>query len=397
MVETQTTETSLYFHPVAWTSIAINTQPLPGNHVFGSGFGAASQTLTCASPYAGNTLGAENEYHTYRGYSMPAMLDYSANVGQAPRIEAVRGVATDIQLDAEGGATLHWFMITTSSPTTAVANFKIQAVVRGGDAINIDNKAFDEGELIMSGALGPVTLAGGNAYGPTGQPAAGITSTSSSAGTVYAFAIPMKYEKALFEQSRGFNVRVDTFIDNPACNDPATEGSMMTSTMGPFASGTHQPRLVVHNTPALSIAQPLVLESVPDVGILVRMGVFSPWGGYDVDVKSATVELIGLDNEVNIRATASAPLGPHPSAFIEAVYSGWLWDFEGVTPPDGMYAMKVKVPNLQGTAFAVSTSEFRLLNGHIVTGPERDAPAPGMPLLLLALLALGIVVRRRTL
>jgi MYXO-CTERM domain-containing protein len=386
------TDTTLFFHPIAWTSFVINTQPLSPSYPYAAPFAATSQTLTCLSGPLGNTGGLENEYHEFRGRAVPTLVQYERMQGGKPFVEPVNGIAQDVVLDPNGGTTLHWFMVSTSG-SAPVPNLRIQATVRSGDELSVNHAAYDAGDLLLSGSLGPMTLVGGSAYGPNGQPVAGVTSSASGSGTVYGFAIPMTVHQGLFEASKGFNVRVEAFLENPLCS--ATGGSIMSGNLAPFADATRAPRLVIRHSPGLTVVEPFSAEAVKGVGVLFRIGLQSVWGRYDVNLAGASLQLTGPATEPLIDTTQTPTAGPHPSSYVEPVYAGWLWDFNGITPPNGDYTVTLNVSNLQGTATSTHTYDFKLKGGNIVLSESKDAPAPGAAMVLLGLAAVALLARRR--
>lgn len=404
-------ETQLYFHLINIQDFPINTQVPQPNPFSQVSVGVSPATLTCASrPLAGtgfeNTGGIENDYHTYRGYSSPSYVEYDNVENGLPRTHAERLLGTNITINETAGVAMHWFMKTTASVPTAgavvagtaggpVANVVVAAEMRSGDAISVDDKAYDRGELMMQGRTEPVTLLRGQALGPTGQPSTQVHGEQTSAGYVYEFVVPFTINNATLSRHLGFNLRIDVFVDSPECNDK-NSGTVMTDSVEPYLDETHLPRLTLRNSPALVITQPATVSETGTRGdrhLLVEWAVISPWGNYDVDVANATTTVEG-PGDMALQRNHSIQRTHEHYHMGDPWQAGWALNLSQWPPRDGTYQATLTVPNLQQTALAVSTVEFRMEGGRLASGPGQELPAPPAALLVLALLGLALARRR---
>ena len=108
---------------------------------------------------------------------------------------------------------------------------------------------------------------------------------------------------------------------------------------------------------------------------------------YDLDRARLTLDVDGPGQAGFVLAAAPQRFHEHGRFLSEADLT-WVWEGAARAAPPGHYNATLRVPNLQGTA----TLEVPL--AFTVDAP-RQAPAPALPLLGLALAAALLSARRR--
>jgi hypothetical protein len=354
------TETTLYFH----IADALNDFPIstaPPVDLAGPAGGQLSTTHSlCLSAADPATTLASKQYHTYYGFSTPDAVDMggAASPSQSPMN---RGLGTDLELGSDS-ATLEFYLAGSAGPTpihpTAVPNVVVRATVRTGSAISVDDTTYNGGRVLMRGESEPALLAGAATTGASFESVAGRD--------VYGFSIPLDIESNNTTARDGFNVRIDVFVENPACSEPGSH--FMPDVVVPYIDADHVSRLVVQARSPVSILS--VSPSFLQHGVAVTVKAVSPWGGYDVDAATVNATITGPSTAANIYlADHSPPSGQAPRELT------FFWPNEQDQAEGGLYAVTVSLQNLQGTAVANATAAFDLRDGSIYPAVAGSLPA----------------------
>ena len=380
--------TSLYFHIIGVQDFPINTQKPDDTWTDESSYGAATSTLTClpAIPMVGATAQA---YHTFYGYSSPGLVDYRMIQNGEPRIEAARGLGGDVHLDPSVPTTLHWFIaVGVGAPQGAplpVPNVVLRTTWRVGDAISVDDVAYDSGTMIAQAQTDPVTLLGPQVITSSGAGSQQVKAVGQEGGLyIYEFTLPLKPAVDVIPQAEGFNVRVDMFLDNPACGG---SGSVMPDEVAIYTSPQFRPRL------ELAVKDPLwVVTMTPRLvgrDLVVAAQVASAWGRYDLDVDKAAFTIAGPSEAKSIAPVPVLdPYEREANWWANPALMGWAWDTATDQPAGGHYTATLTVPDLQGTGHALASVGFEI-------GSPEKLPGVGVPMLLLGLALAAVVVARR--
>lgn len=363
----------LYVDPLA--DFPITPQAPPDGFVVNSGLGLASNTFTCAEnpplarPFA--------ESHTMRGYAYPEPVVVER--GDSVKFHPSRGVEGDVTLSGEP-LVLHWYWAIDPAPgaaggeqaTLPLPNVVVEATLRMGNAISVDDAAYDQGTVIASGRSEPATLAGPATQGATYEVVGGQA--------VYEFVVPMAVEAPLVPHEQGFNLRVDTYM-----SDCAGEGRFMPHAVALHSSPGHRPRLEAVLVDPLSGA---LHANVTADGTLVAFG--------------EPMSVLGTGDIANVTITAVGPDGePVELENQDMVREGYgpcghdcghrrIYQYLRVLPdaPAGRYTLTMSFTNQQGTATHTLTQEVAVV-------PEQAAPGVAPLLLAAGLLAVAVALRRR--
>jgi len=103
----------------------------------------------------------------------------------------------------------------------------------------------------------------------------------------------------------GFTLRIDVFLDNPACADRGGSGSVMPNLVHPFADAQHRPSIttaVLAPLRVLAFGARFIGGDPPFV--IVRAVVQSVWGNYDVDEGNLSATLDGPTGHVDLEPVA---------------------------------------------------------------------------------------------
>jgi hypothetical protein len=393
------TPTTVYLHPIHPFDMPINTQT-PTKLGEMMHLGATTSTATCAAPLAGSLAGVANEYHTYRGYSTSGFVAYGIVENGVPRVHPTRGLGANIFV-AEGSAFLSWYfaleasgMSPTSMPrpiATAAPSVVVQATIRAGDPISLDDKAYDTGPILLQGETAPATLVAGYAIGNDGQPSPHVRGFTVNGRTVYEFKVPLQTSGPPLPNSTGYTLRIDAFVANPACAGPSGSGSVMPNVVSPYWAPAHLPRIEWHTSPALLLEQSLSVRPASG-GLSFNWSYNSPWGNYDANASQEQLTVTGPQGDVPVTRTALVQRLHEHFHLNDPVHSGWFWNFSEQAPADGLYRAHVSVPNLQGTALLESHIEFRLRDGVLTTAGDRAIPASNLPAIILVLTLAGLIL-----
>jgi hypothetical protein len=133
----------------------------------------------------------------------------------------------------------------------------------------------------------------------------------------------------------------------------------------------------------------------------------SPFGNYDVDVANITMSVTGPTTPGQISPPRVVQRSFEHNHHYEPVELTWLWNYHLERAAPGTYTVTVTAPNLQHTASVTKTASFVIPEdgravgyddaGAVVAPQGEDAreetPAPGIVLLVLAVLALALLRR----
>lgn len=354
---------TLYFHMNGFQEFPINTQKPVDWFKPAPGVGLATHSGSCGGLASGTP--ADKEYHTWRGFSSPGYVEYEYTPNGQPIVHAERGLSYDIEF---GGDTLllHWYLATqTALPSSQQAdpdvapvvlpNVVVRGTLRAGEEVAIDGSGYDSGALVAQGQSAPATLAM--------QATTGATWTQVDGQNVYEFVVPLELKARTIPKDQGFNLRVDAFLDNPQCTDPASTGYLMPNLVKVHTSPDLRPRMDVQVGKAVKIEylHPQFLLGK----VVFHASANSPWGNYDVDETPGgiTLEVLGPDG------TPAAP-SLRPSGIVqrthdhdhhtEAVDIAYTWPYQEDDAPDGVYTVRFSVRNDQATATAYATGRFEL-------------------------------------
>lgn len=383
-------DVTLHLHLVgASQESPINTQPAR-ELGFDPALGLATHTLTCVPnpPAGGQPFMA---YHTWYGFSSPAYVEYDNQQNGHPRYASVQILGYDLLLEAEPPV-LTWYLTTQAGPASALpvplANVVVEATVRVPDGISVDDRAYDSGPVIARGRSEPALL--------FADQSDGVEHSMAGDRHVYGFQVPLEVEQPLVGRL-GYTLRVDVFVENPACADPQAGQALMPGVVAPYFDADHRPRIEAR------VAEPLrILALQPQfVGddVVLHGLVNSVWGNYDVDEGNLSLEVDGPAGRDVLQPAVVVQRWREHYHHGEPVEVTWIWNRTG--QPDGLYHFRLVAGNDQGTAVATATAAVDLRPGDDVAysagppelAPERSAPgvAPGLALLLVALAA---VLRR---
>jgi hypothetical protein len=363
--------TVLYLHVFNGQDMPINPQAPGADYAIDDDFGAATSSLGCFPTLPG--VGFIEDFHTVYGYATPSPLHYER--GGEPEVHPSRGLLGSVPL--EGAAPMmHWYWSTQVAAgegpaPTPVPNVVVQATMRAGAAISVNDVAYNEGELLAEGRSQPATLAG--------DASTGVEHSIVGDRHVYHFAFPLEVQAAAIPKE-GYNLRIDTYVLRDGC--PA-DGYLMPNVINVHSSPGHRPRLELATVQAPAIVG---LDARLENGSwLFDVRANSPWGG--VDVGNITVEVEGPTTPSSVDAVEYEAVHCHCDTFggYNEVYTDarFAWDAAADAALDGDYVVRVHLTNLQGSSEAFSEERFA-----ISTPKESPGVAPGFAVIGLAGLAL---------
>ncbi|MHB8633879.1 MAG: hypothetical protein ACYDBQ_07945 [Thermoplasmatota archaeon] len=435
------TPTTLYFHIIGHDDMPINTQKPSDNWTAQDALGLGTASSSCVPPVPGEALTGQ-EHHTFYGYSSPSIVEYNFIENGKPRTHPERGISFDAQLDTAKPWVTHWYLKTQAvtsnqqpggpgtDPNRApivIPNVVVQVTVRTGDGISIGDAAYNSGDIIAQGKTAPLTLAGPATdsldKGKVGYE--GYNETGADASQIYGFAVPMTINSPVIPKVTGYNVRIDIYMDNGACNQPGQSGYLMPNNVRIYSDPNHRPRM------ELNVMNPIRIEYMhPEfVGdeLVVHTSENSPWGNYDVNNQVGGVQLHikgpGFEGDPPHLAVAAFVQRFHEHNFhTQAVDVTYAWPYKEDNAPDGTYTVSLRATNMQESATATGTTTFEIGKQLLVqlcgatqqgsgaitnaqcqsqdqtqqgTVPgAKKSPAAG-PLVAVGLLAAAFVVRRR--
>lgn len=386
---------TLYLHVKGFQDFPINTQP-PDYTGFTpvERLGIAANTLTCAPDTP--LTGLDQDYHSYYGFSTPSYVEYDELQGGRPRIWPERQLGYEAVLDAGVPPILRWYIETEAGTSTLAGvpvplpNVVVQATLRVGDNISVDDKAYNTGPIVAQGRSGPALLAA--------ELSQGVDHSMVDGRHVYGFTVPMEVAQPTIGVA-GYTLRIDVFLDSPACGDPDA-GTVMPFAVLPYADAEHSPVITT------GVLRPLRIDSlVPrfDGGrVVINASLSSVWGNYDVDEANLTLTVTGPGATVDLLPASIVQRYAAHDRHADPVEVGWAWDAGDVE--DGRYRLKLIASNDQRTANATAVAAVDLrpgrdraypADGEMTAPPEQELPPPTPALLLVALGVLAAVLRRR--
>jgi PGF-CTERM protein len=371
--------TVLYMHVLDGQDLPISPQAPADGYVANDSFGAATSSLSCLPPVPTvGLLGAD--YHTVYAYATPSLIEYSRGSGQ-PELHPARGLRDSVPL--EGAApVLHWYWSTEVAAgqgpvPTPVPNVVVQATMRAGAAISIDDVAYNTGEVLAEGRSEPSTLAG--------DASTGVEHSLVDGHHVYHFTIPLEVKGTAIPKE-GYNLRIDTYVVRDGCPG---EGYFTPNLLSMHSSSGHRPRLELATVQAPRVE--VLAPRLENGSWVFDLRAHSPWGG--LDVGDVAVEVLGPTAATTIAA------GPYHAAThchcdVFGAYAEHstdvraVWDAAADEAEPGLYTLRVQAQNLQGTANVTAEQPFAVAS-------EKESPGFAPGLAVLAVLGLALLLRRR--
>ncbi len=412
----QSTPTTLYFHINGFQDFPINTQKPDDSYKASEGVGLATHSTSCLPEAPGTPLSSKS-WHTFYGYSSPGYVQYDVLENGRPRYHPERGISFDALLDSGVQPSMKWYLETQTGapgsggadPNTApvvVPQVVVRATLREGDTIGIGDEHYNEGNILMQGQTAPSDLS---------PSAANYREVDGK--HVYEFDIPLDVQIPKIPRATGYNVRVDVYMEIPGCDNP-DNGYLMPNAVRVHTSPDARPRL------ELSIMNPIRIEYLHPqfVGddLVVHTSMNSPWGNYDVDEGPGGIEvgITGPSPATSMAQVAFTQRHEEHNHHQEAVDVSYVWPYKQDNAKDGLYTVSVSVWNDQRTAQATGAAQFEIGKGTIFgcgeattaasatddckkevqpdgVIQEKDSPGVGLVVLLGALAALAVTLRKR--
>jgi hypothetical protein len=387
---TASTPTKLFFHLINFQDFPINTQEPDDRFTSSEGIGLATHSTNCIpnpNDVAGQGGAPFVDNQRYYGYSSPSYVEYNFEQDGKPRTHPERGISYDAVIDQNAPFDLYWYMSTsTSAPNSngvnpdvvpvVIPNVIVKATIRAGDAISVDDTAYDTGPELVSGQTAPATIGGGQVIGAdgstTGHPDVSYVGGQPGSGDyLYQFKVPMKVSSPVIPRSTGYNLRVDMYIDSPAC--PANSGPEAKDNykfmIQPkiHTSKEHRPRM------ELAIMDPIRLEYLHPqfVGddLVIHTSMNSAWGNYDVneiDPDGIQVSVTGPSPATSLAKAAIVQRTHEHYHHQEAVDITYVWPYKTDRAANGLYTVTVKFLNDQRTAEATGVAQFEIGKGTVI-------------------------------
>lgn len=387
------TPVTLYAHLINVQDFPLNTQLPDAAYEENVSFGAGATQLTCLHETVGDVLGGvtSQSFYTYYGYVAPAVVEYAwAARGETPRTHPVRGVTADVHLNESQPMSLVWYLSMSTAanvndllsqenhPTPLpIPNVVIRATLRSGDAVSIDDRAYNDGLLLARGATDPVTLVADQVNPASSQvKALGLV----DGRWLYEFTLPLGIEVPSIRKTDGANLRVDVYMDNPQC-DP-DDGSIQT-TVFMHSSDGRRPRL------EFAIDNPFEVTStsaqwVKD-DLVLTFEASSVWGLYDLNEETLELKVSG-PSPGNFERLVLPTYHHHPHSDPTPQLI-WVWK-NATQAPVGHYDVSLTGANLQQTATLEAHASFDKASGRQAVG----SPAG---FAVLALVAVALLKPRR--
>lgn len=434
----ESTPTTLYFHIFdTFNRFVINTQPLDVE--FFEVGGTNNPTW--------NELGWDQ--NTIYGYSTAGPVEYEFIENGRPRMHPERGIASDVLIDEEGGATAFLYLdvrdvVGLDALPNALPELTFEVTVQEGDDPGRDAD-YDVGTNIMHGkttvnvadaTVTPTDLPNGAATYliclavscypkpedpiPAGPSVSEGNQAIEASGSGYLtpdesgiVEIPVQLDilRDRIPRSEAYNVRIDWYQGE----EHFGEDGFSTGYFRLAADQDHIPRL------EFNIFNPIYVEFLhPQVAagsLLIHAGVNSPWGTYDIDTDSIELTVDGPSDPETLKEVVSTNQHVH-GLHDEAAQITYLWKFREEQAAEGEYTISIAVQNNgfidadgnvvpESKRTATATASFVIEgqeaigfdeSGNVVEptldGEEVDTPAAG-PLAALAMLGVALVLARR--
>ncbi len=412
------TPATMYFHINGLQQFPINTQ-MPDDRYADSPSRGGMSHSGCVSDPVGAQHFTDRSAHTWYGFSSPSIVEYNVDDSGKPRIHPERGLSYDVELDTTKPALFTWFLegksvVPVEGPVdpdtypTPVPQVVVRATIREGDDVSVGDEAFNQGKRIAFGESMPTDLLGSATT--TNEH---VTVHEVDGRYIYQFTFPLEYDTDTITKEEGYNIRVDAYMKNEYCSDPAAKNSLMLDFTRVHTSPAYRPNL------HWSIMNPLYVEVMHPqfVGddLVVHTELNSPWGSYDVlgDLASEPQIDLAFDGPTTVRTlqriVVDHSTGHGPLYHFLPVQATWLWDYEADAAEDGTYRVTISIENDQRTAVAHAVSTFQI-GGDEVCYPGEDGKAvctkggpptvvdeksPGVPTLALLAALVGMALLRR--
>ncbi|HLF15893.1 MAG TPA: hypothetical protein VI796_00440, partial [Candidatus Thermoplasmatota archaeon] len=297
------------------------------------------------------------------------------------------------KLDKAQPFVLHWFLegqVTTlevdpdpNSVAAPIPQIVVLAAMRGGNLASIQNDAFNDGDLLAQGTAGPFQLVGQQSgeinalAAPATAPRGALAvHTAPSGAPLYEFSVPMDVQADAITRGDGANIRIDIYVDNPACSDPQ-EGKLMPNLVRVHTSKEFRPRI------DLSILNPLRIEYLHpeflgDGSIAIHASMNSPWGNYDIaESGGVTLSITGPTTPKQVERVEFTQKSHDHGQHQEPVQATYKWKYSADGAMDGLYTVALVASNDQGTGQATAVTHFQIgQGGRPPCGPE-DAESQG--------------------
>jgi hypothetical protein len=378
------TPTTLYMHLIDFQDFPINTQAPDDRFVDSTAIGLATHSLNCLpnpNDVAGQGGAPFVDNHKYYGYSSPSYVEYNFEQDGKPRTHPERGISYDAVLDQNAPFFLYWYMATmpygapsvppatTDAVPVVIPNVVVKATIRAGDAISVDDAAYDTGPELASGRTVPATLAH-NTVAPNSE---GVTSpdvtpagTTAAGAPIFEFKVPMTISSPVIPRATGYNLRIDMFMEDPSGNCDE-ESKFMSNSVKVHTDPTHRPRM------ELAVMNPIRLEYLHPqfVGddLVIHTSMNAAWGNYDVneqDSDGITISVTGPSAATSLVKAAIVQRTHEHYHHQEAVDITYVWPYKTDRAQDGLYTVTVGFMNDQRTATASGVAQFEIGKGTVI-------------------------------
>jgi hypothetical protein len=378
------TPTTLYFHLIDFQDFPINTQKPDDRYVDSTAIGLATHSLNCLpnpNDVAGQGGAPFVDNHKYYGYSSPSYVEYNFEQDGKPRTHPERGISYDAVMDQGAPFFLYWYMATmpygapsvppatTDQVPVVIPNVVVKATIRAGDAISVDDTAYDTGPELASGKTVAATLAAGavqpNTSGVTSEDVTPVGKTASGAD-LYEFKVPMTISQPVIPRATGYNLRIDMYMEDPSsqCNE---DKKFMSNSVKVHTDPAHRPRM------ELAIMDPIRLEYLHPqfVGddLVIHTSMNSAWGNYDVNEQEPdgiTVSVEGPSPATSLVKAAIVQRTHEHYHHQEAVDITYVWPYKTDRAQNGLYTVTVNFMNDQRTASATGIAQFEIGKGTVI-------------------------------
>lgn len=386
---------TLYFHPVGFRDLPVNTQ-VPEDDVWQaeSSVGLATATLTCLPDTP--VTGLDQGQHTWYGYSTAGYVEYDRRENGRPMTWPERQLGYNLTLDAGVPPVLFWYVATQSGLgggdlPIPVPNVVLEATLRVPDDLGVDDvlpASYDTGHVVARGRSAPALLAA--------DASQGVEHSMVDGQHVYGFRLPLDLETPMVGD-RGYVVRIDLFVDNPACSDPQA-GAFMPDVVRLFGDPAHRPRITAGALEPLRITD--LRPSFNGSTVEVVGTLQSVWGNYDVDEGALLLTVEGPATTLALQPSQVVQLTSAHGHHADPVLVTWRWDRSDAG--HGLYWLNFTASNDQATAAAHASAAVRLgpdeaypaSVGGSPQAPQRAMPASAAALACLAAAAAAFVARR---
>ena len=328
------TPITMYVHLNGFQDAPINTQRPSDAYAASDDIGLIQHSQGCQD-LPSTTLVSEPQ-HTSYAFSSPSLVQYDVDDGGKPTFHNERGISYDLLLDPEP-VELVWYLetqVTSGSSDSGpepnqlpilVPQVVMRGTIREGDAISVGAEAYNAGELVAEGFSTAADLS------PLLEGHEHVTYM----GTVdekhlFEFRFPLEVDRSTIRAGEGYNLRVDIYMDNPACNAPADDQYVMPDFVRHHTSPGHRP------TFTWTVMNPIRIESLHPQAIgddlIVHGHMNSVFGNYDVwgdSYDTDTKPLLDIQGpSVPIRQTVLT-WGEHfnhgPTEHVKPIAAAWEW------------------------------------------------------------------------